>query len=57
MSGRSDDGGKGHHHQHKLLACDDTMKKRVSIPISLTTVLLVKAFKKGEPLALFRYAG
>jgi len=48
---KSDDDGKGHHHQHNLLACDDTMKSQFKSD-SLTTVLLVKAFKKGEPLAL-----
>jgi hypothetical protein len=37
--------------KHKLLVCDDTMKTEFA-PDSLTTVLLVKAFKKGDPLAL-----
>lgn len=45
--GRQDD----HHPAPKLLSCDDTMKERFR-PDSLTTVLLVKAFKKGDPLAL-----
>jgi len=45
------DEGKGHQHKHELLACDDTMKDEFK-PDSLTTVLLVKAFKKGEALAL-----
>ena len=40
------------HHQHdKPLACDDTMKDEFK-PDSLTTVLLVKAFNKGDALAL-----
>jgi len=42
---------KGHHHKPKLLTCDDTMKDEFR-PDSLTTVLLVKAYKKGDPLAL-----
>ena len=46
-----DDDGKSHHHNPKLLQCDDTMKSEFR-PDSLTTVLLVKAFKAGEPLAL-----
>ncbi len=50
MDGKHDD-GKGHHHKPKLLSCDDTLKDEFK-PDSLTTVLLVKAFKKGEPLAL-----
>jgi len=49
--GRKDDDDKGHHHKPKLLSCDDTMKDEFK-PDSLTTVLLVKAFKKGESLAL-----
>jgi len=35
----------------KLLSCDDTMKSEFR-PDSLTTVLLVKAFKKNDPLTL-----
>src|SRR4051794_2455265 len=35
----------------KLLKCDDTMKNEFR-PDSLTTVLLVKAFKKGDALTL-----
>src|SRR5215510_12191211 len=49
-----DDSGhhdKGHHHKPKLLTCDDTMKEEFR-PDSLTTVLLVKAFKKGDALTL-----
>src|SRR5258705_9527810 len=38
-------------HQQKLLKCDDTLKDDFS-PDSLTTVLLVKAFKKGDALTL-----
>ena len=34
-----------------LLACDDTMKMRF-VPDTDTTVMLVKAYAKGEPLAL-----
>jgi len=37
--------------KHKLLVCDDTLKTEFE-PDSLTTVLLVKAFKKGDALAL-----
>ncbi len=47
--GKHDD-GRGHH-QPKPLVCDDTLKDEFK-PDSLTTVLLVKAFKKGESLAL-----
>jgi len=47
---RKDD-DKGHHHKPKLLSCDDTMKDEFR-PDSLTTVLLVKAFKKGDALTL-----
>jgi hypothetical protein len=43
--------GHGHHHPHDLLACDDTMKDEFR-PDSQTTVLLVKAFNKGDVLAL-----
>ena len=49
--GRKDDDDRGHHHKPKLLSCDDTMKDEFR-PDSLTTVLLVKAFEKGDPLAL-----
>jgi feruloyl esterase len=42
----------GHgHDQDKALSCDDTMKDRFK-PDPNTSVLLVKAFRKGEPLAL-----
>src|SRR5882724_9028913 len=40
---------RGHHHE--LLKCDDTMKDEFR-PDSLTEVLLVKAFKKGDALTL-----
>jgi len=40
---------RGHHHE--LLKCDETMKDEFR-PDSLTTVLLVKAFKKGDALTL-----
>lgn len=43
--------GHGHGHHHQLLTCDDTMKDEFK-PDSRTTVLLVKAFSKGEFLAL-----
>ena len=46
-----DDHRHGHGHDHKLLACDDTMKDRFK-PDRHTTVLLVKAFSKGDALAL-----
>src|SRR2546425_12910830 len=39
------------HHKQKLLTCDDTLKSDFQ-PDSLTTVLLVKAFNKGEALTL-----
>src|SRR2546425_2968675 len=39
------------HHKQKLLTCDDTLKNDFQ-PDSLTTVLLVKAFKKGDVLKL-----
>jgi feruloyl esterase len=47
------DGRKDHDdaHKHKLLACDDTLKNDFRTD-SLTTVLLVKAFNKGEALTL-----
>jgi feruloyl esterase len=45
--GRNDD----EDHKQKLLKCDDTLKNDFR-PDSLTTVLLVKAFKKGEALTL-----
>ena len=38
-------------HDDKLLECDDTMKAEFH-PDSLTSVLLVKAFKKGDALTL-----
>jgi feruloyl esterase len=43
--------GHGDKHHHRLLACDDSMKDEFK-PDSLTTVLLVKAFHKGDALAL-----
>lgn len=49
--GRNDDHGRAHDHKPRLLSCDDTMKNEFR-PDSLTTVLLVKAYSKGEPLAL-----
>jgi feruloyl esterase len=49
--GRKHDGDSGHHHKPKLLSCDDTLKDEFK-PDSRTTVLLVKAFKTGEALAL-----
>jgi len=48
--GRGDDHGRGHG-KPGLLACDDTMKDEFK-PDSLTTVLLVRAFKQGDQLAL-----
>jgi feruloyl esterase len=49
------DGDRGDHgdhgHRHRLLACDDTMKDEFR-PDSSTTVLLVKAYRKGDALAL-----
>lgn len=39
------------HHKQKLLTCDDTLKDDFRAD-SLTTVLLVKAFKMGDVLAL-----
>src|SRR5579871_435668 len=49
--GDRDDDGKGDGHKQKLLRCDDSMKTQFK-PDSLTTVLLVKAYKKGDALAL-----
>ncbi len=46
-----DDDGDRHQGKHKLLTCDDTMKEEFR-PDSLTTVLLVKAFNKGDALTL-----
>ena len=43
----SADGGKHDDDHQKLLKCDDTLKSDFR-PDSLTTVLLVKAFKKGD---------
>src|SRR5262245_18978939 len=55
MPSRADDdhrrGDDRDHHHRQLLACDDTMKDEFK-PDSQTSVLLVKAFRKGEPLAL-----
>jgi feruloyl esterase len=42
---------QGNHGQQRLLACDDTMKDEFR-PDTLTTVLLVKAYRKGDALAL-----
>src|SRR2546425_9408510 len=39
------------HHKQKLLTCDDTLKNDFQ-PDSLTSVLLVRAFKKGDALTL-----
>jgi hypothetical protein len=47
----SADSGKHGDDHHKLLKCDDTLKNDFR-PDSLTTVLLVKAFKKGDALTL-----
>jgi hypothetical protein len=41
----------GFDHHHRPLTCDDTLMDRFR-PDAKTTVLLVKAFKKGEALAL-----
>jgi feruloyl esterase len=41
----------GQHRNHELLTCDDTLKDEFK-PDSQTTVLLVKAFNKGDALAL-----
>ena len=41
----------GDRQQQKLLECNDTLKDDFQ-PDSLTTVLLVKAFKKDDPLTL-----
>ena len=41
----------GDRQQQKLLECNDSLKDDFQ-PDSLTTVLLVKAFKKGDPLTL-----
>src|SRR3954462_4023177 len=46
---RKHDHGDGRH--DKLLACDDTLKNDFR-PDALTSVLLVKAFKKGDALTL-----
>ncbi len=44
-------GSADDHHKQKLLTCDDTLKNDFQ-PDSLTTVLLVKAFNKGDALTL-----
>src|SRR5215831_20083252 len=49
--GNGNGNGNGNGHNNKLLTCDDSMKAEFK-PDSLTTVLLVKAYKKGDPLAL-----
>ena len=54
MPARADDNerhGHGDKHHHSLLTCDDSLKDEFK-PDSLTTVLLVKAFHKGDALAL-----
>jgi feruloyl esterase len=43
--------GTGGAAQPKLLTCDDSIKSSYK-PDADTTVLLVKAFKKGDPLVL-----
>src|SRR5947207_2656409 len=43
--------GADDHHKQKLRTCDETLKNDFP-PDSLTPVLLVKAFNKGEPLTL-----
>jgi len=48
---REDEGKHDRGQHHELLKCDDTMKDEFR-PDSLTTVLLVKAFKKGDALTL-----
>jgi feruloyl esterase len=48
---QGNDNDQGNHGQHRLLACDDTMKDEFR-PDALTTVLLVKAYRKGDALAL-----
>src|SRR5258707_4241623 len=48
---REDEGKHDRGHHHELLKCDDTMKDEFR-PDSLTEVLLVKAFKKGDALTL-----
>lgn len=51
--GRAHEGDRddGDRHQQKLLECNDTLKDDFQ-PDSLTTVLLVKAFNKGDALTL-----
>src|SRR5262249_61437410 len=49
--GRAHDRDDGDRHHQKLLECDDTLKNDFH-PDSLTAVLLVKAFKKNDPLTL-----
>jgi len=53
QAGRADERkhDDGDRRQNKLLNCDDTMKADFR-PDSLTTVLLVKAFKQGDALTL-----
>jgi len=46
--GKGDDEGGG---SHRVLTCDDTLKTGFK-PDALTSVLLVKAYKKGDSLAL-----
>jgi len=48
---REDEGKHDRGQHHELLKCDDTMKDEFR-PDSLTTVLLVKGFKKGDALTL-----
>jgi feruloyl esterase len=49
-SDRGDD-RDSYQYRHRLLRCDDSMKNEFR-PDALTRVLLVKAYRKGEPLAL-----
>src|SRR5205807_3096097 len=44
-------GSADDHHKQKLLTCDDMLKNDFQ-PDSLTTVLLVRAFNKGDALTL-----
>jgi hypothetical protein len=52
MPALADEGGKGQgHHGPAPLTCDDSMKSAFK-PDALTSVVLVKAYKKGDALAL-----
>src|SRR5262249_56159950 len=44
-------GDDEHNTKHELLVCDDSLKDEFK-PDALTSVLLVKAYKKGEALTL-----